>query len=387
MLQLCFEVLAILFVVLAVYIAVLYFVARPFGWTGALKLRTGIEGLVDDPLRSQLVVNGTAGLLRCPMLIDTGYTGQIVINETLLMASQTYTVDKWNALTYAQRERAIDSITTGYENEDDLIDDFERAGGTYERSATRTMEALSGVFTTSALVGNLNFTLGDFAPKQVASVTEFVPGTSCIITLQVLLRMRPVVFDCSNQVLSINRGLPEHGWQPPQQGFQNVIMVTATIFDRDVKLIVDTGYGGCIALNENVGLSISESRDCSVSNTTIAQSDVHANEVCASVMFADCRLGGVHIGADVPVYINNTNLTHADGLVGLELLKAFPWFAITTNAFALPRLVLAELSQTPKWCKIKNHIVARDGFVACSGLAPAHRDQSCPTETLSKCEH
>ena len=88
---------------------------------------------------------------------------------------------------------------------------------------------------------------------------------------------------------------------------------------RSLQLVVDTGSGACVSVNPNVDFQHKKT------NQRVFQNGVNGERVCSAVLSADCVLADYRLG-DVQVMQNDKGVLHADGYIGLGVLRAFDLF-------------------------------------------------------------
>ena len=329
------------------------------------------------PMTTQLHVVGTVGTCRTVFLVDTGFSGPLVVNEAVLAAAADHGPG-WNALSYRAIAARMDAEQRDVPTREarDLV---ARYGMRIDGAYRRTLQALSGVETREVLEGAAALSIGGSDAQEVTMVTDFVPHTGCIMTIDLLVRMRPVVLDFGAARFRTAAPVPPDAWTP-RQDFDDVVFLSLRVGGRSCRLIMDTGYGGCIALNRDTARAIQSAQPCAVTDETITQFDVHDNEVCASVMRLPCELltedgDAVSLGGDLPIYANATSVD-GDGLLGLELLRRLSFLVIDASALRTPRVLLGP-PRDLDWCDAHG-AVGELSATRCRS-APLQRGAQCPT--------
>lgn len=355
---------------LLVYTMIVLYKRRPLESFG--DIRMFIDGPEDgNAMRAQIHVVGYVGSCKTFFLVDTGFSGELVVNETILSAARD-TGAQWDSYGH---DKMFDSVGEDVPTVQtvELMKMFDiKPEGTH----TRTLHALSGIESREVVEGSAELRLGTGKSQRVNLVTDFVPETGCIITMGLLVRMRPLFIDFVTNMIHTGASTPDGAWDP-KQSFDGVVFLEVEVGGVDCRLIMDTGYGGCIALNRTLATQIATRRPCATLDATVTQFDVHDNQVCASVMQLPCAIKAadgswVELGTDVPVYANESTID-GDGLIGLEVLRRFSFIAIDTTLLGTPRVSLGP-PQSLNWC---------EAYQALQELSPPGAER-CETAPLQR---
>jgi len=341
----------------------------------------------------ELVTLGTIGGHAMPVLVDTGYSGDVVLNETCVVAIARHYAggggaEGWNAYTYGEMEDLVINL------EQCAACDVEQAGCAHcdtaavqqtltgvlgmrtGRAQSSVMMALSGIEARTHMP-----TRGDVRLRQAGGEHSWPDGgetvdmsvmridfSGVILTLDYLVRRGPVT-------ISTTRGLrfeppPGDALVPQQHVNGGVVMAEMhlPVLGRSVDLVVDTGFAGFVTLDLSIGQAIVAAnaagcgalvRGASDQPGALLQHDVHGSEVCTGGVMTslqwrmdDGSLEDVNGGRTVAAYIGDGDVPGADGLIGMAALQEWelhfsrrffaPHMRMTRNADAEDGAVISE---------------------------------------------
>lgn len=149
-------------------------------------------------------------------------------------------------------------------------------------------------------------------------VTNELHGSVNILTSDFLFHHQPVVLQPRRGRIRFRASR----WHAIGFRFLPVTLVAGApsvhvvVGGRSLQLVVDTGSGACVSVNPNVDFQHQKT------NQRVFQNGVNGERVCSAVLSADCVLAD-HRLQDVQVMQNNKAVMHADGYIGLGVLRAF----------------------------------------------------------------
>lgn len=157
------------------------------------------------------------------------------------------------------------------------------------------------VFVTNALRNSLNVLTSDFLFHRAP----------------VLVRPRQGTLAFRASALQIGAGFS----YVPTELVGGAPCVRVRVGGAELRMLVDSGASACAAVNPQVKLEGRPQRQ------HVTQLGVHGEHVCSAVLLADVELAGTTL-RDVPVFQNRAALAHADGYVGLGILRTFDWVVL-----------------------------------------------------------
>lgn len=320
----------------------------------------------------QLIADATISGVKMPVLVDTGFAGDFILNTTCLrMATEwEHGVQAWNLLPTKTRLDLVESPRAFEEDEWDAHSAMLELGFESGTNVTRRMIAMTGVRTRKLHLtrASVHFSLSEGVPNhapdplghKVKMLRMEVPYTGCIMTVDYLANRG--TRDAPAQLLMGTPALGA-GFQPrlllgaavsgpeparPRQRVQYGVVTVAVRLGVEadaprVWVVVDTGFAGVLTLDHDVAVDkLGQIRGkCRALDGAIQQVDVNGATVCTGAVLLPCVIE-MEQGNDLqlrtrrtcetssddtlPVYVNDTNSSGGHGLLGMAALQALDMF-------------------------------------------------------------
>jgi predicted aspartyl protease len=334
-------------------------------WPSATNVSTALRVVHHSPSDTSLEVLYRLRPSGAPMpfLCDTGFSGPTLIN-TAALGARDADPDAWDAGDEATRDRMIGAEDRPLARKR-VRKLLSRNGIDYRYSTVRMVSALSGTRAAHNPVCRVAFGTERGTVRRSDALVDYIPHTPCILTLDDMVSLRPCILDTAAGRLVTQGPIPPGTATPVQRHrLTGVITFAVDVGGVTLDLIADTGYGGAVAVNESVADKVLGS-ECDLLHATVRQVDVHSQSVCANVFLAPVavhfrgRDDPVAVGASVPVYINESSVLGADGLIGMAVMERFAPIVVTASRWRwTPRILMQGSPSHTEWDAATLHLEA-----------------------------
>lgn len=181
-------------------------------------------------------------------------------------------------------------------------------------------------------------------------VTNPLPGSPHILTMDYLLHRAPCVFFMKEEVMRLR--LPASTALVLRHTFQfhevrlvgGAFSVVVDVGGANMDLVLDTGASTTLSLSST---ALAKLRRCSVEEPkSVVQVGVNGERVCSNVLRAPVRVGAIDLGV-VDVLANASPVQGSDGYVGMGVLRALDlWFEHARVGVRRSGLPVRSIGQT-----------------------------------------
>lgn len=347
---------------------------------------------IEDTLGGEVLVLASRTPLG-PMFwqVDTGYAGPPVLSTTYLSRRVNTPLDvgpamlrprgasAWRAV-YRRHAAALhrgDSASTPRRSES--VRSFLQAQKCSSYTSGCTMRLMGIAETTEQQADMMVCRMLEFAstdgawtaPKSESSlqppadvlVTNALPNSVHILTSDYLLQVAPCILRMRDEQLvvnlsrrSVSRARPRFVERPLRM-VAGAPVVPVVVGGTEFSVTLDTGAPGSICLGRRAAGAFR----CLRKGGSVHQVGVNATEVCSTLVTAHASLFGIEIPNAV-VYLNDLEVEHTDGYVGMGYLRAFDILLTEDTLGVRPSGVPAR---------------RLDEYAAHTAACAAHRDVTC----------